>query len=92
MCIYADFVRSGFLLPETLGYISELNEHSYAYMKEDQVCVENSITWHFVMLSVNHDIVTSFVDIIKSLIFSYPEKGGKIFLTHIKRFLLDNAS
>jgi hypothetical protein len=92
MCIYADFVRSVFLLPETLGYISELNEHSYAYVKEDQVCVENSINWHFDMLSVNHDIVINFVDVIKSLTFSYPEKGGKIFLTHLKRFLLDNAA
>jgi len=92
MCIYVDFVRPGFFLPETLGYISELQEHSYAYMKEDQVCVETRITWHFDMLSVNHGSVTSFVDILKSLIFSYPEKGGKIFLTHLKRFLLDKAS
>lgn len=61
-------------------------------MKEDQVCVETGITWHFYMLSVNHDIVTSFVDIIKPLIFSYPAKGGKIFLTNLKRFLLDNTA
>jgi hypothetical protein len=92
MCIYVDFMRPGFSLPETLGYISELHEHSYVYMKEDQVCVETSITWHFDMLNFNHDIITSFVDIIKPLSFSYPEKGGKIFLTILKKFLLDNTA
>jgi len=44
------------------------------------------------MFGVNHGIVTSFVDIIKPLGFSYPEKGGKIFLTNFKRFLLDNTA
>jgi hypothetical protein len=92
MCIYVDFRRPVFWLPETLGYISELHEHSYAFMKEDQVCVETSVTWHFDMLSVNHDIVPRFVDIIKPLILSYPVKGGKIFVTNLKRFLLDNTA
>lgn len=92
MCIYVDFIRPGFSLLETLGYISEIHEHSYACMQEDQVCVETSITWHFDMFGVNHGIVTSFVDIIKPLGFSYPEKGGKIFLTNFKRFLLDNTA
>jgi len=44
MCIYVDFIRPGFSLLETLGYISEIHEHSYACMQEDQVCVETSIT------------------------------------------------
>ena len=92
MFIYVHFIRPVFWLPETLFYISELHEHSYAFMKEDQVCVETSVTWNFDMLNVNHDIVPRFVDIMKPLIFSYPEKGGKIFLTNLKKSLLDNTA
>jgi hypothetical protein len=44
------------------------------------------------MFSVNQDIVIRFVDIIKPLSFSYPEKDVKIFLTNLKRFLLDNTA
>jgi len=54
--------------------------------------VETSITSHSNMFSVNHDIVISFVDIIKLLSFSYPENGVKMFLTNLKRFLLDNTA